>query len=754
VSPTGRLRVAVFMGGVSREREISISGGRRIVEALVNFQVVPVEILESGAWKVDGQLFENVGAAIDVVRARADVAYLCLHGRQGEDGAMQGLLEVVNLPYTGSGVLGSALALDKVQTKVIFTAYGLPTPLYRVIRPGQPVPNWGALTSELGSTVVVKLAHEGSSFGVRIVRDASSFAQAVAGLRSEAPSDTLLLEAYVAGRELTCAVLEGFGQNGPFALPVTEIVPDPKSSFFDFQAKYTSKETQEVTPARIDDAIRDEVQRLAVSAHRVLGCRDLSRTDFMLRPSGALEILETNTLPGMTAKSLLPQAAAVWGLDFAGLVRGLVENAAARGVLIEEPETYDPEDLAEDADSSRNPSIQPIAELAPELAGFLGERACEVVDSLPDASLQSRVVQALESCRRSLQVIDSLDLAPHELAELGTLDLSVWNALAPDARRVLMAVHQTVNQLAELFPLPEGLDDDIAVDEIDVDDMFGVAEAAPKLGVWSQDIDGLVASVSDDADSELELARTVATLRDMLKRDLTDFGGALRNPSVVGDRWSILAELQEFRSKCEQCVEAIVAAVLTAYSLDNIEEVLPRYLSTTMRLVRLRSAIVDLSHDLNQFNDAIQQGSREEAAILVDALRARLDAFAQEAAYRHIRPHDKKIVILLRIHLKGWSIDHDLDSLRRQLDDATKCIELMQGISKREQLAVHDQEVLEEVEGLVVGGGHPEQVMKKLSLAYGSSVSVSRLVRSFREGRVPSREEILAIVRGAAVGSV
>lgn len=294
--------IAVLYGGLSAEREISLRTGAAIIKALqdAGYRVTPVD--------VDRTVTERLRAV------RPDVAFLALHGRMGEDGAIQGVLEYLAIPYTGSGVLASALALDKLRSKQVFVATGVATP------PWQVADRAGALPVPAAYPVVVKPLLEGSSIGMSLVKTAAELPAALAG--AFAHDRTALLEEYQAGREITVSVI---GNEQARALPAVEIVPD--NAFFDFAAKYTKGKTQYMTPARLTADEAAAAAALAVAAYRALGCRGLGRVDIIVRPGNRPTVLEVNTLPGMTETSLLPKAAAAAGLTFTQLLEEVLELA-------------------------------------------------------------------------------------------------------------------------------------------------------------------------------------------------------------------------------------------------------------------------------------------------------------------------------------------------------------------------------------------------------------------------------------------
>ncbi|WP_081447053.1 D-alanine--D-alanine ligase [Ketogulonicigenium vulgare] len=294
-------RVAVLMGGFSAEREVSLSSGRECAKALVEagYDVVEVD--------ADATLVDRLA------HVKPDVVFNALHGRWGEDGCVQGILEWLRIPYTHSGVLASALAMDKQRTKSTYQAAGLPV-----------VPSLLAARDEVSqrhmmdAPYVVKPANEGSSVGVYIVH---AGANRPPQLSPEMP-DVVMVEAYAAGRELTTAVL------GDRALTVTDIITD---GWYDYNAKYSVGGSRHEIPANIPVQIYDACMDYALRAHRALGCRGLSRTDFRWDETRGLDgliLLETNTQPGMTPTSLAPEQAAWAGISFPELCRWLVEDAS------------------------------------------------------------------------------------------------------------------------------------------------------------------------------------------------------------------------------------------------------------------------------------------------------------------------------------------------------------------------------------------------------------------------------------------
>jgi D-alanine-D-alanine ligase len=248
---------------------------------------------------------------------------IILHGPFGEDGTVQGLLDLLDIPYQGSGVLGSALAMNKLVAKQLYQAAGLPVPPYLTLRNGNRV-DAEDVSARLGLPLVVKPVSAGSSVGMTIVRKAGELQGAIG--KALEFDEAALIEAYIDGIELTGGVL---GNDAPEALPLIEIVPDKAHEFFDYEAKYTPGATQEICPARVDPSVTAKGQAYAVAAHRALNCQGYSRTDMILK-DGKLYVLETNTIPGMTATSLFPQAAAAAGISFSRLLDRLIELSIER----------------------------------------------------------------------------------------------------------------------------------------------------------------------------------------------------------------------------------------------------------------------------------------------------------------------------------------------------------------------------------------------------------------------------------------
>jgi D-alanine-D-alanine ligase len=302
-------RVAVLYGGISAEREVSLSSGHQVILALreAGYDVRPIEVST------------DLGAVIGALAEKPDAVFNALHGRFGEDGVIQGVLDWLDIPYTHSGVRASALAMDKAASRAVLAASGLPIAPGRVIdiaelAAGEPMPR----------PYVIKPLNEGSSVGVEILLEGTNRRHEIAADWRFGPQ--ALVEEFIPGRELTVAVL------GDKALTVTEI--SAAHAFYDYESKYAAGGSQHVLPARIDAGIHQQALDLALAAHGALGCRGATRTDFRYDDTkgepGRLVLLEVNTQPGLTPTSLLPEQAAFCGMDFPALCSWMVENATCR----------------------------------------------------------------------------------------------------------------------------------------------------------------------------------------------------------------------------------------------------------------------------------------------------------------------------------------------------------------------------------------------------------------------------------------
>jgi D-alanine-D-alanine ligase len=299
-------KVAVLMGGPSAEREISLISGKAVLKAL----------REKG---VDAHAFDPKERELfDLKREGFKRVFIALHGRFGEDGTVQGALEVLGIPYTGSGVMASALSMDKWRTKLVWMASGIPTPRFVLLKAGM---DFAKAVEKLGLPIIVKPAHEGSTLGLSKVRTAADLQAAY--LLAAKFDPLVIAEEFIAGQELTAAVL------GDAALPLVRIVA-PEGNY-DYRNKYFTDDTKYYCPAEIDVVMEEEIRAAALKSFRVLGCRGWGRADVMLRADGSYSFLEMNTSPGMTGHSLVPIAARAVGLSYPDLCVRILEGAALDG---------------------------------------------------------------------------------------------------------------------------------------------------------------------------------------------------------------------------------------------------------------------------------------------------------------------------------------------------------------------------------------------------------------------------------------
>ncbi|MDA3969845.1 MAG: D-alanine--D-alanine ligase [Desulfobulbaceae bacterium] len=305
-----KIQLALLAGGKSGEREVSLAGAKGVMQALDTekydvFQYDPATDLGKLARDAD----------------KLDVAFILLHGLFGEDGTMQGMLDLLGVPYQGAGVLGSAMAMDKDVAKKQYVSAGLPVAAYHMASRGD-IGNPRGIGEKLGFPLVVKPIRQGSSLGMSLVHNVEELG---AGIELAFTYDSeVMVEQFIKGREITVGVL---GNADLVPLPLVEVIPGEAFSFFDYTAKYTPGATTEICPAQVPQEIWEKAQEYGVRAHRALKLRGYSRTDMIFNEAGEIFVIETNTIPGMTPTSLLPQAARAHGLDFSALLDRLIALA-------------------------------------------------------------------------------------------------------------------------------------------------------------------------------------------------------------------------------------------------------------------------------------------------------------------------------------------------------------------------------------------------------------------------------------------
>lgn len=311
-----KAKVAVLMGGSSLERDVSLKSGRRVTRALKErgFDVLSLDV--------------DMTLVPTLLEEKPDLVYIALHGQYGEDGTIQELLEIIDLPYTGPGPHASMIGFNKVLSKELFRAHGIPTPRYFTLS-STTIEDMGASKllgiawDKLGGPVVVKPAEQGSALGVSIIGKQEDLPEAL--IYALGYDDRVIMEEYVKGREVAVSVI---GNEEPRVLPAVEVVP--QGVFFDFESRYTPGKADYFIPARLEEGVREEVERIALEVHDLLRCKDLSRVDIIVGEDGTPYVLELNISPGMTEMSLLPLAADAAGINFDDLVEKLVEISLGR----------------------------------------------------------------------------------------------------------------------------------------------------------------------------------------------------------------------------------------------------------------------------------------------------------------------------------------------------------------------------------------------------------------------------------------
>ena len=310
--------VCVLYGGRSLERDISVSTGRRVIR-----------VLESRGYRVTG-IDVDESLVRRLVETQPHGVFIAMHGKGGEDGTVQELLEILGLPYTGSGVLASIQGMDKVLTKHLLLAEGIPTPPFHAFNDAAfrelgAKDTLALIAQDLGLPVVVKPAAQGSAMGISFVADVAELPRAMVSALSF--DRKVLLEKFVRGRELAVSLLGDGGDAR--VLPIVEAIPNSAHAFYDFDSRYVAGETDFVVPAELEPSVAAEVERIALATYRALGCRGFGRVDMLIDDAGVPWVLELNTIPGLTETSTMPMAAEAAGLSFEDLVVQIMEAAWA-----------------------------------------------------------------------------------------------------------------------------------------------------------------------------------------------------------------------------------------------------------------------------------------------------------------------------------------------------------------------------------------------------------------------------------------
>jgi len=306
-------KILVLMGGWSEEREVSLKSGKAVYNGLkqAGYDVVCMDLNR-----------ENIG---DIIKIKPDVVFIALHGKFGEDGTVQGYLELAGIPYTGSGVEASAVCINKALSKKIFTYEGIPTAPYMLVTQAiltdEIVED---IKSQIGIPVVIKAATQGSSIGTYIVKEPREIMNAIKSALTY--SDEVVIEKYIDGIQLTVAVI---GNQNPVILPPIEITS--KNDFYDYESKYTPGMCEHIIPARIEEQLNHKIEEISKQVYEKMGCRGFARIDFMVDREGNPFVLEVNTIPGMTEMSLVPDAARAAGFTFESLVDKIIKLAVNEG---------------------------------------------------------------------------------------------------------------------------------------------------------------------------------------------------------------------------------------------------------------------------------------------------------------------------------------------------------------------------------------------------------------------------------------
>jgi len=344
---SAKINVAILMGGPSLEHEVSLSSGITVIKNLNadKYNTIPIVVGKNSAWYIcEPEKFKNIhpaelkkwicyteelslsDAINELKKKNIDVCFIAMHGSYGEDGTIQAVLNAHNIRYTGSGMLASSIAMDKIVYKRILLSAGVNTPDTVFVFPDKiedEIELIQQVSGRIGFPCVIKTPSSGSSIGVELCSSKNSFSDIINRLF---PIDNrLLIEKYVNGREFTCAVIGNSYSKDIKALPPTEIIT--KNAFFDFEAKYTPGAAQEITPAQISADLTSRISQTAIRVHNTIGCAGMSRTDMIVDTDGQIFVLETNTIPGMTDQSLLPQAAIAEGLSICELLDKIISCA-------------------------------------------------------------------------------------------------------------------------------------------------------------------------------------------------------------------------------------------------------------------------------------------------------------------------------------------------------------------------------------------------------------------------------------------
>ncbi|MBI2372670.1 MAG: hypothetical protein HYV07_01595 [Deltaproteobacteria bacterium] len=389
-----------------------------------------------------------------------------------------------------------------------------------------------------------------------------------------------------------------------------------------------------------------------------------------------------------------------------------------------------------------------------QVRALLGARATEVLRAIPDTLLLDKVLRNLEVCAQTLAILDGFDLSKHEIST--NHSATSWGALAPQVGQILVNVQRTHDQVRAAFPARE--EPVSTPQEVDIDQAFdSLTGDAIDLGRIdrSKEIDRVVTTGSDPSaheSPELAIAKSISSLTTMLQKDIHDFREQLRIPGVLGDSWALLAELHEFRAKCTQCLEAVVAATVSPFTNDSVETLLPRYWGAVTRALVLRNGLVDLAFDVEHKNQLMQSAEPDQLTALWQDLVTELERFASSRAYRLLRPSDKKEVVSFRLYLADWPTrGADVGNLRNAMEGFSRFLDFRRKINRREELVGHDRSHLEAARTALDNQAGVVEAMQMAQNAYGRSDALDSVIRAWRDDQLPAPESLHAIIVEALV---
>ncbi len=383
----------------------------------------------------------------------------------------------------------------------------------------------------------------------------------------------------------------------------------------------------------------------------------------------------------------------------------------------------------------------------PPVSAFLGPLGTEVLERVRDVRVRARAFRAVSICDEALKVVDALDLSPHEIQGSDGRDLSVWNAVAPQVRELLVTVGRASRVLQDLFSPIESPADEAEPASVDLELALSTMEHGEPPGPIRDrrelEIDRLVERTTD----VVLCHDIICQLASMLAADFHAFATRLRNPAVVSDRWLLLAELQELKSKCTQCLEAIVASIIQPLTDQPLHIILPRYADATARAVLLRSKLVDLARDIAVLNQKVKGATHGQALPVRHAIAVRLEEFIDHAAYEYLRPADKRELSKFRIDLKSYEqAIENLSGFRALVDGLSVFLDVLRAINQRDQLVQHDLQTLRSALVIAEAGGGGSDLLTALRPVLGRNTELDEYIRALRRGLPVDRKALIEVV--------